>query len=218
MEESAAPSWFYILSPITLTVRAIRTRVMGQQDWKKKRRRFRVHSDSMLGAGVLGGIALVVVIGILSKGGDEDEVPYEIPATSQVVRVIDGDTIEVNDEKVRLYGIDAPERGQPCTRNNSHYDCGSASKEHLEFVLNGATVKCKKKAKDKWGRFVAQCTAGGEDISQLMVRHGWALAYREYSTAYVKDEEFAQSNKLGMWSMEFSIPSEWRKSDRGDKL
>lgn len=185
-------------------------------DWRRKRTRFNVPSDTVLGAGILGGIALLVAIVILGKG--RDEVTAEIPVSTQPVRVIDGDTIEVNHEKVRLYGIDAPEKGQPCKRNNSPYDCGGASKEHLEFVLTGTIVKCTKKGKDKWGRFVAECAADGEDISQLMVRHGWALAYREYSTAYVKDEEFAKSNKLGMWSKEFSIPSEWRKSDRGDKL
>ena len=51
-----------------------------------------------------------------------------------------------------------------------------------------------------------------------MVRHGWALAYRQYSSDYVSDEEFAQSNKLGMWAKEFTTPSEWRKSNKGDKL
>ncbi|PJC19089.1 MAG: nuclease [Zetaproteobacteria bacterium CG_4_9_14_0_2_um_filter_59_191] len=185
-------------------------------DWRRKKARFNVPSDTVMGAGVLGGIALIVALLILGKG--RDEAPSEMPASTQTVRVIDGDTIEVNHEKVRLYGIDAPEMGQPCTRNNSPYDCGRASKEHLEFVLTGATVNCRKKGKDKWGRFVAECTADGEDISHMMVRHGWALAYREYSTAYVSDEEFATSNKLGMWSKEFSIPSEWRKSNRGDKL
>lgn len=60
--------------------------------------------------------------------------------------------------------------------------------------------------------------ADGEDISQLMVRHGWAVAYKAYSSLYVDDEEFARSNELGVWSKEFEIPSEWRKSDRSDKL
>ena len=51
-----------------------------------------------------------------------------------------------------------------------------------------------------------------------MVKHGWALAYRQYSSEYVKDEEFAKLNKLGMWSKEFSLPSDWRKSNKEDKL
>lgn len=185
-------------------------------DWRRKKPRFQAPSDSILGAIVFAGIALVVAIVIFNKG--ENVTPESTPVGTENVRVIDGDTIEINSKKVRLYGIDAPEKGQPCRRNNSPYDCGTASKEHLEFILTGTNVKCTKKGKDKWGRFIGVCTADGEDISQLMVKHGWALAYRKYSSAYVDDEEFAKSNKLGMWSKEFSIPSEWRKSDRGDKL
>ena len=170
----------------------------------------------MLGIGVLGGIALVVAIVILNKG--TNDTPETLPDTGQEVEVIDGDTIEVNSEKIRLYGIDAPENGQPCKRNNSSYDCGAASKEHLEFILAGTKVQCTRQGKDKWGRFIGKCTADGDDVSQLMVRHGWALAYRKYSSAYVQDEEFAELNKLGMWSKDFSLPSQWRNSDRGDKL
>lgn len=170
----------------------------------------------MLGIAVLGGVAVAVAIAIF--GREKTNHPGEGSSAIQAVRVIDGDTIEVNSEKPRLYGIDAPEKGQPCRRNNIPYDCGAASKEHLEFLLSGAELNCTKKGKDKWGRYVAKCEADGEDVSKLMVRHGWAIAYRKYSTTYVKDEKFAQSNRLGMWSKEFSIPSEWRKSDRGDKL
>lgn len=172
--------------------------------------------DSISGIAVLGGVAVVVAIVILGKGGSDNT--EESSRSVQAVRVIDGDTIEINTEKIRLFGIDAPEKGQPCSRNNTPYDCGAASKEHLEFLLTGARIDCTKKGKDKWGRHVAECTSEGESISQLMVRHGWAIAYRQYSTDYVEDEMFARSNRLGMWSKEFVIPSDWRKSDRGDKL
>ena len=173
-------------------------------------------TDSMLGAGVLAGIAIVVAIMIFNKGKNSTQVDH--PISTQVVRVIDGDTIELNSEIIRLYGIDAPEMGQPCKRNNSPYDCGIAAKEHLKFILTGTKVKCTMKGKDKWGRYIGKCTADGEDISKLMVKHGWALAYRQYSSEYVKDEEFAKLNKLGMWSKEFSLPSDWRKSNKEDKL
>ena len=185
-------------------------------DRSKKTFKIRIPSDSMLGMAVLGGVAVAVAIAIFGK--EKSNHPGEASSAIQAVKVIDGDTIEVNSEKLRLYGIDAPEKGQPCRRNNTPYDCGTASKEHLEFLLSGAEVNCTKKGKDKWGRYVAECEADGEDVSKLMVRHGWAIAYRKYSTTYVEDEKFAQSNRLGMWSKEFSIPSEWRKSDRGDKL
>ncbi len=172
----------------------------------------------MVGAGVLGGIALVSAIVILSenRGGVTDKKPPDEPGSIRSVRVIDGDTIEVDAETLRLHGIDAPEKGQPCTSNNLPYDCGAASKSYLEFMLTGKRVVCTKRGKDKWGRLVAECTADGEDVGKLMVRHGWALAYKEYSVIYLEDEAFARSNKLGIWSKEFSLPSEWRKS-RGGK-
>jgi endonuclease YncB( thermonuclease family) len=97
-----------------------------------------------------------------------------------------------------LYGIDAPELGQTCKRNDSPYDCSAVPKEYLEFILTEAKVGCTKKSKDKWGRFIGVCSVDGDDISQLIVRHGWALAYKLYSPAYVQDEEFVQSNKLEM--------------------
>lgn len=185
-------------------------------DWRRKKPKLRIPSDGIIGVGVLSAVAFVVLVVILNKSEDEP-----MPSTqhyTKAVRVIDGDTIEVESNKFRLFGIDAPERGQPCRRNNVPYDCGGASKAHLEFILTGANVECEKNGKDRWGRYIGKCTADGEDISKLMIRHGWAVAYRKYSTDYVQDEEFARSNKLGIWAKEFSIPSKWRKSDKGDKL
>lgn len=172
--------------------------------------------DSIFGVGVLVSIAFVVAVVILKKG--KDEVPVPFSPDIQEIRVVDGDTIEVNSKKIRLFGIDAPEMGQPRKRNNAPYNCGAASKGHLDFILTDTNVECDDKGKDKWGRFISVCKAEGEDISRLMVRHGWALAYRKFSAAYVSDEEFARSNKLGMWAKEFSTPSEWRKSKKGDTL
>jgi len=185
-------------------------------EWRRRKSKLRIPSDRILGIGVLSAVAFVVLIVIFNK--NEDKPMPSVQHNTNSVRVIDGDTIEVESNKFRLFGIDAPERGQPCKRNNVPYDCGDASKAHLEFILTGSSVECKKNGKDRWGRYIGKCTADGEDISKLMIRHGWAVAYRKYSTDYVQDEIFAQSNKLGMWAKEFSIPSKWRKSDKGDKL
>ncbi|CAK8712603.1 hypothetical protein GCAAIG_01920 [Candidatus Electronema halotolerans] len=177
-------------------------------DWRRKKARFKVPSDKTLGIVVLGAVAVVAAFTILGKRIAKEPIS-ESSQMSHTIRVIDGDTIELSSEKLRLFGMDAPEKGQPCKRNNAPYDCGTASKEHLEFLLTGAKVECTKKKKDKWGRYIALCSADGEDVSRLMVRHGWAIAYREYSTSYVEDEEFAKSNRLGMWSKQFAVPSEW---------
>jgi len=184
---------------------------------KSKRLKFRLPRDSTLGIGIIISIIIVVATAVIYKNSSNNiSEPNALEADT--IRVIDGDTIEINSNKIRLFGIDAPEMGQPCSKNTSTHDCGAASKEYLEFIISGTIVKCDDRGKDRWNRIISICTTDGNDINRLMVRNGWAFAYREYSSAYVQDEEFAQTNKLGMWSKVFSSPSEWRKSKRGNKL
>jgi len=59
---------------------------------------------------------------------------------------------------------------------------------------------------DQYGRIVAVCSAGGEDLNAWMVRQGWALAYRHYSTAYVADEDAAHLAGAGIWRGTFDAP------------
>ena len=78
--------------------------------------------------------------------------------------MIDGDTIEIDNKMIRLDGIDAPEKGQPCRRNDLLHDYGTSSKKHLEFILTGTKIECTRKGKDKWGRIIRKCAADGDDI------------------------------------------------------
>jgi endonuclease YncB( thermonuclease family) len=134
---------------------------------------------------------------------------------SQTVKVIDGDTIDLDGVRIRLHGIDAPEKGQECSKNAAVFDCGRAAKEYLSFLLTGEDLTCEEKSKDRWNRVVAICRFGGRDISSKMVRAGWAIAYVKYSADYVDDQKFASANTLGMWAKEFETPEEWRKKRRG---
>lgn len=160
------------------------------------------------GATALATTAAITLLAIVTMHDFDD--PDQLPAIAQQIHIIDGDTIDLDGRRFRLYGIDAPELGQPCTRNNQTYNCGQASREHLAYLLTGEKVDCELKSRDKWGRDVAICRAGSKDISSLMVRHGWATAYTQYSTAYVGEEEFAQKNELGLWAKEFALPQDWR--------
>ena len=128
------------------------------------------------------------------------------------LKIIDGDTIILNSEKIRFYGIDTPEIKQTCTDKYGHtYLCGVKAKLELEKIIGSRKVACIKKTKDRYKRSISICYVDGKDINSLMVKKGWALAYRKYSKKYVKDEVIAKSNKAGMWSGDFIAPWKWRR-------
>lgn len=99
-------------------------------------------------------------------------------------RVVDGDTLAIDGARVRLFGIDAPERGQPCSDGG---DCGAQSQDFLEALIDGRQVTCAPEDIDRYGRVVATCFAGGADLNRAMVRAGHALPYTEFSRRYEVD-------------------------------
>ena len=126
--------------------------------------------------------------------------------------ITDGDTIKILNNKIRLHGIDAPEKNQKCTKSRKEYNCGVVATEELIKKIGKNAVKClNKKNKDRYNRFIGVCFVEQEDLNKWMVRNGHAIAYRRYSKDYILDEEFAKINKLGMWLGTFSKPEKWRK-------
>ena len=126
--------------------------------------------------------------------------------------ITDGDTIKIFNNKIRLYGIDAPEKNQNCTKDTKEYNCGKVSTKALTKKIKKNMVKCSiQKNKDRYNRFIGVCFVKQEDLNKWMVRNGHAFAYRRYSKNYILDEEFAKKNKLGMWSGTFLKPEIWRK-------
>ena len=110
--------------------------------------------------------------------------------------IIDGDTIKINQKKIRFGGIDSPERGEI-----GH----QFSKNKLIEKIGKKIVICfKEKKKDYWNRIIAECFIEDESISSYMVKNGYACDYVKYSNKkYAKEEEYAKSNKLGIWKMQF---------------
>jgi endonuclease YncB( thermonuclease family) len=131
--------------------------------------------------------------------------------------VIDGDTIEVHDTRIRLHGIDAPESDQTCSKLGQKYRCGQQAALTLDDLISG-TVKCTQRDTDRYGRVVAECFSNNINLNAAMVKAGWALAYREYSNDYVVDETYAQQNNLGMWSGEFQAPWDYRRSPTSEEI
>lgn len=128
--------------------------------------------------------------------------------------VIDGDTIEIHGERIRLHAIDSPEGRQRCTRGGREWRCGTEAARALDAFIAGATVYCTARDTDRYGRMVAVCRAHQVDLGEWMVRQGWALAYRQYGRDYVKAEEAARAERVGVWSGEMVPPWEWRKGVR----
>ena len=128
------------------------------------------------------------------------------------IKIIDGDTIIINREKIRFSGIDTPELKQTCQKNNKIYYCGIKAKRILIRKIGKNVPKCIKEGKDIYKRTLAECFINGESLSAFLVRSGYAFAYRKYSKKFISDEEFAKANNLGMWSMKFQYPWEYRKS------
>ena len=146
----------------------------------------------------------------------------EIKVISGIAKVIDGDTIRIDGKKIRLLGIDAPERDQKCKKPwltisffsfNKDYFCGAISTNKLKKKINNQFMSCEWKNKDRYKRFIAECFKGKTNINAWMVRYGYAVAYRKYSKKYVAHEEIAKKDKLGLWSGTFEMPWDYRKKN-----
>ena len=130
-------------------------------------------------------------------------------------RVIDGDTLEVAGQRIRIHGIDAPETKQLCDQGMDASKCGELATRALTRLIRGEPVRCEQRDVDRFERIVAVCfNVGGNDIGKAMVRQGWAMAYRQFSMDYVVDEERAKAAKSGIWTTVFIPPWEWRREQR----
>mgnify|MGYP001200535470 FL=1 len=130
---------------------------------------------------------------------------------ADTLKVIDGDTIILNGEKIRFSGIDTPEIKQMCFKNEQKIFCGILAKKILIKKIGNDTPKCIREGKDAYKRTLAECFINGESLSSFLVKSGYAFAYRKYSKKFIEDEKFAKKNKFGMWSMEFEFPWDFRK-------
>jgi len=128
-------------------------------------------------------------------------------------KVIDGDTIVVAGELIRLHGIDAPELDQTFSWRGEQVVCGTMSLAALEALIAGVKVRCEVVERDRHGRLVAKVfSPNGVDIGRRLVSAGWALAYRRYSKDYVAAENEARKARRGMWRGTFVKPWVWRAS------
>ena len=132
---------------------------------------------------------------------------------SQDIKITDGDTIKINGEKIRFSGIDTPELKQTWIKKGESNPCGITAKQILIDKIGDNKVICVSEGKDQYKRTLAECFVNDESLSSYLVRSGYAFAYRRYSKKFIADEDYAKFNKLGMWSMKFDYPWDWRKKN-----
>ena len=126
--------------------------------------------------------------------------------------IIDGDSIKIKNKRIRLHGIDAPESKQLCKKNSNEYRCGIIATGALTKKINKNQVRCRVQDKlDRYKRYLGVCFIDKINLNRWMVRNGHAVAYQRYSKDYVKEEDYAKKNKLGLWSGDFINPEKWRK-------
>ncbi len=159
---------------------------------------------------------ILIITCFLSQTLNSTEI-YGIP------KIIDGDTVHINNKKIRLEGIDAPEIKQQCKKPfikisaligfqfSKSYSCGIISKKKLMDKVDNSKIRCISSSRDKYKRYLATCYKEKINLNKWMVRNGHAVAYKRYSKDYVRDEDFANENKLGLWEGSFMMPEKWRK-------
>lgn len=154
-------------------------------------------------------VAFALAVGLL---GAEPWAAAPHPGDAQgditgLARIVDGDTLVVSETRIRLEGIDAPEAGQTCGRRLfGRWSCGTEATAALASLIEGKPVRCLQRGHDKYGRVLATCFIGAQDVSAWMVERGHAWAFVRYSTTYLREEAEARAARRGIWQGE-SVPA-----------
>jgi len=158
---------------------------------------------------------IVILIGIVSVAlyAVLPDAPFSLdgpPLTGSVERVVDGDTIDIAGQRIRLPGLDAPEWNQTCrTADGAAWACGATAARRMRELTRGRSLSCYPEGHDRYGRLLAVCRDGKVDIAQAMVADGLATATSRYASA----EAEARRARRGLWQGRFDIPAEWRRRE-----
>jgi endonuclease YncB( thermonuclease family) len=151
-------------------------------------------------------LTVVLIAGLRLIGDDGFEAREGRPVIS------DGDSLRLSGERVRLLGLDAPELSQTCLLGSSSQPCGLLARQALKKLIGGRKIRCEPQGRDRYGRLLARCYAGGDDIGRMMVARGWAVARGDYRFA----QAAARIAGSGIWATTFDDPADWRASHGRD--
>ena len=144
--------------------------------------------------------------------GQAEAAAPEAPAISGMAHVVDGATLEINGQRIRLQGIDAPEVGQMCADEPG----GRQAQAALQQMIAAKSVACTDHGRDADGRMVGVCTAGSADLNADMVENGWAGATIYSASTYGALETQAREAQRGLWPLNCEAPWDYRAEHRGD--
>lgn len=164
-------------------------------------------------------LSSLTILFFTEQSYSEEKVIYGWP------NVIDGDTIVIMKERIRLHGIDAPEIKQICrNKNNTIYMCGIIAKNALDNFIKIESsgypekkVYCYYSERDKYKRIIGKCYVGKDskfNLNHAMVFSGQAVAYTRYSNDYIEAQNKAKKMGIGIWQGEFILPEEWRRKNK----
>ena len=167
-------------------------------------------------------VILIIISSIFFILTYNDVRSENINKISGFAKIVDGDTIKINSKKIRLYGIDAPEKKQKCKKTyltisfmsfTKDYMCGEVSTQKLIKKINKQKLNCNIIDVDRYKRLIGECFKRNINLNSWMVSNGYAVAYRKYSKKYVSDEINAKNNKLGIWQGKFEMPWDYRRKN-----
>ena len=155
-------------------------------------------------------LSTLILLGAMAIGSAWLAKHNEVTLQGQY-KIIDGDSLVVNGQEIRLLGIDAPEYRQTCTlQNGNAYECGKQSRFHLVKLARLGKLNCTGWEEDKYQRLLAVCEVGDVEINSLMVKDGWAVSYGDYE----REEAQARELATGVWQGGFDSPKAWRENAR----
>lgn len=161
---------------------------------------------------------MLILIAILSlnallphaEEATSDTVSEIISSIEAPVKVVDGDSLEIGNARIRLVGIDAPEYDQYCKRaDNTEYPCGQSALNFLQNLIGEHPVICTIHEKDKYNRDLSTCYANNINLNAELIRNGFAVLY--YESPYQAEELEAKQHKRGIWQGRFMRPALFRK-------
>ncbi|MBL8581405.1 MAG: thermonuclease family protein [Rhizobiaceae bacterium] len=148
-------------------------------------------------------VAVLALVAVIALRLDR----VEMRGTTGHPVVNDGDSLTLSGQRIRLRGIDAPEYRQICRKDGEAYPCGRQARSFLAGLIGERPVACRGWERDRYGRLLATCAVGGEDLALRMVEAGWAVSYGDFAAA----EAGARQQRIGLWAGDFDRPRDWRQ-------